>query len=313
MATPSAPVITSPPENRSEAAVIIAETKRLGTIELIPTADYDGESRAVLASVPQGRQVVDITPMLDQYLTKPWRRRGTATLTDADSFIAHLGRFMSQESAVFANPDRQKPSLTAVYDYHPISDKVTEADFLGHRAVYAPQLSDEWRAWNAKSGQSMPQADFASFIEDRITDVIVPNLDDPKIKTFAELVQGKFASPSELLALSRNLAVNVETAVRNAIVLTTGEISVRYDETHKDGEGRPIDIANLFQICVPVFVGGPLYIVAARLRYRLLAGGKITWSYQLVRPDIAFDDAFNGIVDKVRAEGTPVFLGAPEA
>jgi uncharacterized protein YfdQ (DUF2303 family) len=188
-----------------------------------------------------------------------------------------------------------------------------KADFMGHRATYAPALSDPWKLWTSNHGKAMPQAEFAQFIEDNITDVIVPNFDDPKLKTFAELVGGKFAEPSDLLALSRGLSVNVDVNVRHAVTLNTGAISVQYDETHKDGAGAPINIPNLFTIAIPVFYGGELYRVAARLRYRL-SGGKLLWSYLLVRADLVFDDAFNGIVAKVRSEAdVPVYLGSPEA
>lgn len=268
---------------------------------------------ATVAILPSGKTVVDLKPILDNWLEKPERRKGTATLTDAASFVAHVNRFAAPASAVFANPRPDAPSLTAVFDYHEGGPDAKVADWLRHRATYAPQLSAEWKAWTGKQGQAMSQADFATFIEDRITDVVVPNLDDPKIKTFADLVQGKFASPSDLLQLSRGLSINVETGIKQAVTLSTGEISVRYEETHKDGEGAPISVANLFQICVPVFYAGPLYRIAARLRYRLHAG-KITWSYLLARPDVVFDDAFRGIVERVTKETTaPVFLGSPEA
>jgi uncharacterized protein YfdQ (DUF2303 family) len=295
---------------RGTAAVVADEIKRLAGFEMINTG---GVSRAMLAVVPEGKKVQDLTTILDQYLPKPLRRRGTATLTDAASFIEHVKRFASGQSAVFANPERQKPALTVVFDYHPEGEDATQADNLTHRGVYAPALSDEWKAWTGNHGKPMSQADFAAFIEDRITDVIVPNLDDPNIKTFAELVQGRFAEPSDLLALSRGLAINVETSVKNALSLTTGEISVVYDEQHRDGAGAPINIANLFQICIPVFYAGSAYRMAVRLRYRL-SGGKIAWSFLLVRPDLVFDDAFRGIVSTVTKEtGVPVFLGSPEA
>jgi hypothetical protein len=76
-------------------------------------------TRAQLAVVPEGKNVQDLTVILDKYLPKPLRRRGTATLTDAASFVAHLNRFASRSHVVFANPDRAKPSLTSVFDYHP--------------------------------------------------------------------------------------------------------------------------------------------------------------------------------------------------
>jgi uncharacterized protein YfdQ (DUF2303 family) len=292
-------------------ATIAREVKALHGVELhhIHALIAEGGTIAVL---PEGKRIEDLKPILDRYLLRPDRRRGTATLTDAASFIEHVKRFASEDSAVFASPTRSAPKFTVVFDYHPSGSKATDADFMGHRATYAPALSDPWNAWSGKNGVPMSQVDFATFIEDHITDVVVPNLDDPNLKTFADLVQGRFASPSDLLAMSRGLAINVETTVKNAVQLTSGIINVQYEETHKDGMGQPISIANLFQVCIPVFYGGQLYLIGVRLRYRQ-AGGRIMWSYQLVRPDVVFDDAFKGIVQQIVQETeVPVFLGAPE-
>jgi hypothetical protein len=79
--------------------------------------------------------------------------------------------------------------------------------------------------WNREERAVDAQADFAEFIEDRLTDIVVPNLDDPTIKTFARLVQGKFAEP-RICSHSRAASqVNVETNVKNALNLSTGEIA----------------------------------------------------------------------------------------
>lgn len=267
---------------------------------------------ALVAVVPDGKRVEDLKPILDRYLLRPERIRGTAQLYDLESFIRHIRRFAVERSVVFANPNRQTPSFVAVYDYHDATDD--EPDWLEHRAQYRPELSEEWKVWSAHNGKPMAQADFAAFIEDRIVDLVVPDITAERIKGFADVVQGRWAMPTEVHELSRNLAVNVETAVRNAITLNTGEITVVYDEQHKDGAGQPIRVANLFQIAIPVFYAGDTYRIAARLRYRLNSG-KVTWTYQLVRPDLIFDDAFKGIVTKIdeETEGPPVFLGQPEA
>ena len=253
-------------------------------------------------------------PYLDNNLVAPERRRGTAQFHDVDSFVRHALRFASAATAIFADPsNKSAPRFLSVIDYHPESDDAKKADWLQHRGNYQPALSEEWKVWSANNGKAMSQAEFASFIEDRIGDVVVASLDDERIQKFADLVQGRFALPTELHELSRGLAVNVGIAVRNAVTLSTGEITVQYDEQHRDGGGAPIKVPNLFQIVIPVFYAGVAYRISARLRYRV-NDGKINWHYQLVRPDLVFDDAFNGIVELVKT-GTsrPVFLGSPEA
>jgi uncharacterized protein YfdQ (DUF2303 family) len=300
-----------PPTN---VGALAAELQDLyGAETVLIERPQGGGKEALFAILPEGKHVQSLKPLLDEYLERPERRRGTVRAFDVGSFTGLVSRFASLASVVFADPNAGKPKFTAVFDYHAKSDKATDADWLQHRAVYEPALSEEWKAWLANNGKLHSVGDFAAFIEDRISDVVVPDENDERIREFSQLVQGRFAMPSDLLELSRGLSVNVETAVRNAVTLNTGEISVVYEEQHRDGGGHPVKIANLFQIVVPVFYAGQAYRVAARLRYRVV-NGKINWMYQLVRPDLVFDDAFAGIANTVRKEtGQPVFLGAPEA
>lgn len=276
------------------------------------TVDAATLGKAPVLVLPEGKSLVSAKKFLDEYLVKPARRRGTSTARDVDSFIALVDRFSSNETAVFVAPDRRAPSLTAVFDYHPSDEDATKADWLEHRATYAPELSDEWKAWTAKNNTFMGQGDFAAFVEEHITDLIVPNLDDPKLKTFADLVEGSWATPADMMKLSRGMSVNVESKVKNAQTLSSGEVSVVFEEVHTNGAGEPLKVATLFTIAIPVFYAGDLYRIAARLRYRV-QGGSISWLYQLVRPELVFDDAFKGLVEKVKKEtNVPVFAGTPE-
>jgi uncharacterized protein YfdQ (DUF2303 family) len=298
---------------RSIAADLGEQYQKFHEFELLSLGT--GDAAAQFAVVPASKTVQSLRPILDEFLPKPRRRVGKSTLRDVGSFVELTKRFASGDSAVFANPDRAQPSLVTVFDYHPKGDAPATADWLQHRATYAPPLSDEWKAWSGKNGVGMAQGDFAAFIEERATDLVVVNLDDPDnrlLKTLADLVEGAWANPTDMVRLSRGLQVNVESVVKNAQTLNSGEVSILYEETHKDGAGQPLKVPTLFTIAIPVFYAGQLYRLAARLRYRV-GGGKITWFYQLVRPDLVFDDAFNGIVSTVRTETTlPVFIGSPE-
>jgi hypothetical protein len=111
---------------------------------------------------------------------------------------------------VFANPDRAKPSLTSVFDYHPKGANVTDADNLGTARLRAAAVRRVAGVERQERG-SDAQADFAAFIEDRLTDVIVPNLDDPTLKTFADWCRG--SSPSRAIC-SRSRAASRSTSRR---------------------------------------------------------------------------------------------------
>lgn len=284
----------------------------------IDRLDVNGEivGDPLIAILPTGKRIENLKPIVDAWRKLPERRRGTSRVHDVPSLVGMALRFQNDESAIFALPllaDRPSPKFLVVFNYHDRGPNEAAADWCDHRCEYVPQLSDEWSAWMGKTGAWMAQADFAAFIEEHCTDVIVPHFDDPKLKTYADLVEGSWATPSAIVQLSRHLQVNVATEVRSASYLSTGEINVLYAERHTDGQGEPLRVPSLFLICIPVFRDGELYRIAARLRYRVQSG-RVDWRYDLVRPSLAVDDAFKSVVETLHA-GTnlPVFIGSPES
>jgi len=252
--------------------------------------------------------------VFDDYLEAPRFRRGTANLTDLSSFIAHVERFKDGNSAIFACDERDRPSLTAVLDYHPPE----EARHGRHRSHFAFPLSDEWQAWTRANGAKMDMVDFAAFLEDRIIDVLhlIPGEDNlsEDLQKFINTLGGDtlIASPQKLIELSRGMKVNENSKVRQAHNLSTGEGQVLFETDHTDEHGAPLRVPSMFLIAIPVFNNGPFYRVAARLRYRATGGLKF-W-FELWRADRVFDHAFTEAVERVKVEtGLPVFLGAPEA
>jgi len=296
----------------SAIADVIAEIEKLHGFEIKTVIDPNEDVTAPVAVVPSGKTLESVARFLDEYRARPARRKGQATLRDRASFIAHTNAFKDEHSAIFAVPDRSNPRLLAVLDYNEgggIAD--TTPRFGQHRALYRCELSDQWKTWTARDGKPMTQGDFAEFLEDHVEDVCL--VDGPHINELAQLLEARVGGPSALLKLSRGLQISVNTAVHNAVTLATGEVTVNFAEAHKDGSGGPITTPNLFFLNIPVFQGGDAYQVALRLRYRL-AEGRIQWSYSLYRTDKIFDDAFTGVVEKVREEcEIAVYLGEPEA
>lgn len=265
------------------------------------------DPRVLLA--PEGFRVHDIEPFLAPYRQQPLRRKGTAQLLDRTTFIEHVNRFKDEHSAIFAKPDRTKPTLTAVYDYHEAGGPDAVYPRFGeHRAILSCETSPEWQAWIAQEGKPMAQGAFAAFLEDRIQDVVLAN-----DETLAEQLGATVGGPSALMTLARGLAVSVATRVRNAVTLASGECAITFEEVHEDGSGAPIRTPTLFFLGIPVFYGGQTYQVPVRLRYRIQER-QLSWSYHLHRPDKVFEHAFREVCDAVRT-GTalPVFVGSPEA
>jgi hypothetical protein len=293
-------------------------------------------------AVPKGFEIKSVKPLLDEYLTQPERRKGTATLQDLDSFIAHGNRFKGADSALFAVADRQAPSIRCVFDYHPANDKHDDARHGEHQAVHKFPLSDEWKAWMKADGEVMEQVEFAAFLEERAIDIIAPpanllKLDpgtgeiygrevgeadaggsfgprtpDEELAHLVRLLGGTIATPSRMVQLSRGLEVYEQARAKQDVNLSSGERTIAFSAEHLDGEGEKIAVPNLFLIAIPVFLNGPRYRMAVRLRYRL-SGGTVKWFFEVYRHEQVFDHAFSEAAEKARLEtGLPLFLGTPE-
>lgn len=250
----------------------------------------------------------------DPFRERPMRRKGTATLTTTESFIEHVNRFKDADSIVFADDDRKAPSLTAVLDYHHAGAESLPR-FGEHRAVFRFPLSDEWQAWDKHNAAPMNMIEFAAFLEDRVVDVMqLGSLEElsAEQQQFIKATNGAVATPSQLLAMSVSLKVNESAAVHEVRNLTSGEAEVKFSSAHETQiAGDVVKVPSVFIIAIPVFKGGDLYRVLARLRYRN-AGGLKFW-FELWRTERVFDHALAEACEKVQAEtGLPLLYGKPE-
>lgn len=276
----------------------------------------EGKTVEVLVA-PKGTEVTSVKDLVDEYRDKPERIIGTAQLTELDSFIAHVKGHKDDDSALFADRTPTAPALLAVYDYHPIVEGTTgaakEARFCGHRARYSFPISDEWTAWTQKSGQQMTQAAFAEFIENRIADIVDPVNALDSSRAIVDKLLCTFAGPSRLIDLAKGLSVRVESIVANKQDLQSGESVIRFETTHKDDKGAPLEVPGAFLLQIPVFRRGAAYQIAARLRYRVREG-KVTWWFDLFRTSETFDHAFGEACERATKETeVPLFYGTPEA
>jgi uncharacterized protein YfdQ (DUF2303 family) len=279
------------------------------------------------ALVLAGARVQPVNPeWFDQFRDAPKRLKGMASLTSLDSFIAWTNRFSDDQSALFAIDKRERPSITSILNYNngttPEDKAAVKATprFGDHRGHYVFPLSDEWQAWVAQNDKLMAMAEFAAFLEDRIIDVVDP---DVSLEISADLQRyitavtggsGRIATPTALVGLSQGLKINEVANVAQHANLTSGEGQIIFQTRHENPEtGGPVSIPSMFLITIPIFNNGPAYRLAARLRYRI-KDGRPVFFYQLWRADRAFDDAFIEAVTRARDEtGLPLFLGSPES
>lgn len=325
MATSTHPVEVQLTDNIAKTVADLVKT--LHNPQMITVTD--GIARAPAAVLPRGLAIESVESLLASYRERPRRRRGTASFTDLDSLIAHANRFKGEHSALFAIDDRKAPQIISVINYNQAGFEGAP-EFGDHRGHYHFPLSDEWKAWAEVDGKMLDQGEFAEFIEDRIGDVTAAPTEaaDPSfargrtdgegqrasnLADLQKLLGGTWAGQSTLMEMSKGMKINEGARVKQAVNLQTGEVQVQYETEHRDQDGAPVKVPNMFLIIIPVFHNGPLYRIAVRLRYRLREG-RISWAMQMYRPDLVFDDAFKeGCNRAAQATELPLFIGKPEA
>ncbi|MEV4609738.1 DUF2303 family protein [Neorhizobium sp. LMR1-1-1.1] len=254
-------------------------------------------------------QARSVKSLFDEWRQKPDRKVGTAVVNTLESFIDLVDRHKTEHSAIFADIDWKKPSLTGVIDYH---DNVSggPANNGKHRVHYPFPLSEEWQTWVKFNGEPMGQAEFAEFIEDRIAELATPH--EAEAVDWQEKLGGRVAHPNEIFTLSRGLKVNAETRVVNQVTLASGEAQITFEEEHRDQNGQKLNVPSLFIIRLPPFFRGEAVRIPVRLRYRVKAGA-LVWFYQLYRPDQYITEEVERSLSRAEAATElPAFQGKPE-
>lgn len=292
------------------------------------------EGAAGVYTVPQTARLEDLAETLEARQPRPNRARGTVVLDDLDSFIAWTNRHASRDdggSAIYASafeivavindhaskaPAEPLPSM--IYDANselePIDVTTIEPEHKpgwgDFRGVYSLPYSEEWLAWTGIDSEGLSQAAFAEFLETRILDAIAPEIAGSRSERMASAIGASLASPSDLLNLSRGLAIRISSKVTNVQNLSSGETQLSYGEEHTDAKGAPLKIPGAFAIAIPVFKRGPLWKIPVRLMYRWKGGDRVSWIMRLVDSDAVVEEARAEAIDRIRLEcGLPTFRG----
>ncbi|RVI28209.1 DUF2303 family protein [Sinorhizobium meliloti] len=253
--------------------------------------------------------VSNVADLFERYREHPRRKSGTANVATLESLISLIDRHKTENSAIFAETNWEKPSITAVFDYHEAKNGGL-ADNGKHRAHYEFPLSEEWKAWVKINGKPLEQVEFAEFIEDHIAELSAP--DSMEAEDFRGKFGFKVAYPNELVALSRGLQVHAETRVKNNVVLQSGEGEITWDEEHRDAQGNKLTVPGMFILSIAPFFMGDTARIPVRLRYRV-SGGKVLWICQLYRPDVHITQQVMRDLERVAHETElPHFQGTPE-
>lgn len=213
----------------------------------------------------------------------PERATGSAIVRDADSFVAYLNKHAGNSSEVYA--DTELSRVIAIIDAHGGLDSTP--GWREHKVTLDLVHTPPWEKWLKLDGVPMEQVAFANHIEENSAD-----LHTPAAAVFLDIAQ----------SLQGNTAVEWKSGER----LATGEVKFGYEETTtaRAGTKGDLEIPSEFTLAIKPYVGGPTYKVGARFRYKIGAGGKLTLTYLLDRPEAVLEAAFTDIIDSIR-DGVP--------
>lgn len=273
----------------------IAETlaRVLPTAAIVYPADPElGD--VIHVAVPKNFELREIDT--ERLLPQPRRTKGTADFADAASFLAYIERHRLTDSTVaWCNLDPQSFALsfTAVIDDHG-----TEGfpGWRAHKATYTPQMSAEWKAWKGSDRKVFGQVQFAEWIQEHDTDITTAT---------------GLPTSLQMLTMATEFVANEEHVLKSAIKMQSGGVRLTYVADADKGTTEDMRLFERFALGLPVFHGGPAWSLTARLKYRNNAG-KVSFYFELVRPDRVHQGAAEELIAKVRdgLNGVPLLMGA---
>jgi uncharacterized protein YfdQ (DUF2303 family) len=249
----------------------------------------------------------NIVHELEAYRIAPKARKGVAKVNTLESFIALTNRHKDAGSAIFAQTTWPDPSLTAVINYHDIENTPR---YMNHRIKYEFPITPEFNTWIKNNQEPMAQIDFATFLEEHSAELAEPT--DIEKRDFEKLFKERFATPNELVDLSRSLEIYVGSKVKQGVRLSSGERTIEFKEEHSGANGERIEIPGLFIISIAAFMDSEPVRILARLRYKM-PSGEVKWMYQLYRWELDLRERIQSNLEHVAQKTQlPCFEGTPE-
>lgn len=236
-----------------EAGLYAAEPKVLGT------------DHRPFVVVPSDAKIIDLEPMLKV----PARKRASLRLHSAQDFAAYLVEHKSESTRVFADL-RCDPSVTPMFigviDYHGVGAS-GEPGWREHVVQFVPEFGREFLNWRNANMKPMNQEEFALFIDRNAKNVTKPDA-------------------ATMMEIALNLEGKRETSFSSGKRLENGDHQLIWTERTETGgktKGNgTLEVPSRFTVTLPVFIGGNMEEIEAKLRYRI-SDGQIVFFYELYR------------------------------
>lgn len=232
----------------------------------------------------------------EKLLGAPRRTSGTAVFADAASFLAYIARHKIAPSTVawcHFDPQTFALSFTAVIDDH---GGGALAGWRDHKAKFTPEMSAEWKAWKGADRKVFSQVQFAEWIQEHDTDITTAN---------------GLPTSLQMLTMATEFVANEEHVLKSAIKMQSGGVRLTHVADADKGTTEEMKVFERFALGIPVFHGGAAWGLTARLKYRNNAG-KVSFFFELVRPDRVHQAAAEELIAKVREglDGVPLLMGS---
>lgn len=233
-------------------------------------------------AVPNDYKIVGLSDFIwNDRSERPHRIKTAVEVWDAASFTTYFLNFRDPNSRVFA--DVNAATVTGILDYHEFAGAMEGQGTLprwgSHKLTLSLKKSPEWQLWLANNKKTMDQDTFATFIEDNGPDIREPNA-------------------ASMREIASDLHETHEMTFAGKATSPNGSQKISYSQENKSTFGKTeATVPESFTIAIPVYQGGALVQLVARLRWRV-SGGKANFWYDLLRSDAAERAAF----DAARAE-----------
>lgn len=240
--------------------------------------------------IPNDHKVVPLREYIyNEHAEHPHRKIGTVKVLDAPSFCEYYTKFFDDFSRVFA--DETTGKVLAVLDYHGAGENAPR--WCQHRIDLTLRKSKEWEIWTKANAHKVTQTEFAEFMENNATDIVDP-------------------SSAAMLDVARDLSAKTEVDFSSAQRLADGSVKFKYTEEVRATVGAgELAVPERFTISIPVYIGMERITLTARLRFRI-ASGKLTFWYDLLRPDTFERQAFlNARQSIAETLGITIINGTP--
>lgn len=283
----------------------LAETlaKEMKQPIIIPLPDTPPHISRV--AYPEGWRVFDYDD--EKHLPAPARKKATVRLTEAASFVDYIKRHGSlATSTTWCKVNYTAGDVDFISIINDHGEEDNQPAWRDHTVRFTPEFSEEWKRWNKKNSEPFSQFDFAGFIEENLKDIVSVN-----------------GSPSgaEMLGMALSFEANQDMKFKSAIRLQSGGVNMSFVQDDDAQTVAQMKMFDRFTLGMTVFRGAKItkddksevdaYQVDARLRYRQREG-KLTFYYELIRPDKTLESATKTLIETLRAEtGNPFFFGNP--